>query len=81
VPVEYELVRSISVLSTGLPGGKPAPTTTPPPATGRGSENYLEDNAQAWAMDPEGGYLRAGPRRSRRSSAQEELLVTLATPS
>jgi 3-oxoadipate enol-lactonase len=40
-----EVVRSISVLSTGLPGGTPPPTMTPPPASGRGSENYLEDNA------------------------------------
>ena len=45
-----------------------------------GLQPCLEDNVQAWAMDAEGGYARAGLRRTRRSSAQEELLVTLATP-
>jgi polyphosphate kinase len=46
-----------------------------------GLQPYLDDNAQAWVMDAEGGYARPAPRRARRSSAQEELLVALATPS
>jgi polyphosphate kinase len=41
---------------------------------------YLEDNCQAWAMRPDGGYELAKPRRGRRRAAQEELLVALATP-
>ena len=45
-----------------------------------GLQPYLDDNFQSWAMDPEGGYSRARPRRGRRRSAQEELLFTLATP-
>lgn len=40
-----EMVRSISLLSTGLPGFPPPPGPTPPPTTGRGSPNYLEENA------------------------------------
>jgi polyphosphate kinase len=45
-----------------------------------GLQAYLDDNCQAWAMTPEGGYERLKPRRRRRS-AQEELLYTLGTPS
>ena len=46
-----------------------------------GLQPYLDDNCQAWVMNPEGGYDRLKPRRGRRRAAQEELLFTLATPS
>ncbi|MGQ0547550.1 MAG: polyphosphate kinase 1 [Betaproteobacteria bacterium] len=46
-----------------------------------GLQAYLDDNCQAWAMAPDGGYERLKPRRGRRRSAQEELLFTLGTPS
>ncbi|MGH8720818.1 MAG: polyphosphate kinase 1, partial [Burkholderiales bacterium] len=46
-----------------------------------GLQPYLDDNVQSWAMDAEGAYTRARPRRGRPRSAQEELLFTLATPS
>jgi polyphosphate kinase len=46
-----------------------------------GLQPYLDDNCQAWVMNPEGGYELPKPRRGRRRSAQEELLFTLATPS
>ena len=39
---------------------------------------YLEDNAQAWAMQPDGSYERLQAKRGRRSAAQEELLAALA---
>ncbi|MGH8741096.1 MAG: polyphosphate kinase 1 [Burkholderiales bacterium] len=39
---------------------------------------YLEDNAQAWAMHPDGACELLKPRRGRRRAAQEELLITLA---
>jgi polyphosphate kinase len=46
-----------------------------------GLQPYLDDNAQAWVMNPEGGYERLRPRKGgRRRSAQEELLFTLAIP-
>ena len=46
-----------------------------------GLQPYLDDNCQAWDMATDGSYERQKPRRSRRRSAQEELLFTLATPS
>jgi polyphosphate kinase len=46
-----------------------------------GLQPYLDDNCQAWVMNPEGTYELLKPRRGRRRSAQEELLFTLATPS
>jgi polyphosphate kinase len=46
-----------------------------------GLQPYLDDNCQAWEMSADGAYERLKPRRSRRRSAQEELLFTLATPS
>jgi polyphosphate kinase len=46
-----------------------------------GLQPYLDDNAQAWVMNPDGGYERLRPRKGgRRRSAQEELLFTLAVP-
>ncbi|MDJ0656352.1 MAG: polyphosphate kinase 1 [Xanthomonadales bacterium] len=39
---------------------------------------YLKDNCQSWLMNPDGGYTRVTPGRSRRFSAQEELM-NLAT--
>src|ERR671914_1287590 len=45
-----------------------------------GLQPYLDDNCQAWVMNPEGGYERLKPRRGRRRSAQEELLFTLGVP-
>jgi polyphosphate kinase len=45
-----------------------------------GLQPYLDDNCQAWVMNPEGGYERLKPRRGRRRSAQEELLFTLGIP-
>ena len=46
-----------------------------------GLQPYLDDNAQAWVMNPDGGYERLKPRKGgRRRSAQEELLFTLAAP-
>jgi polyphosphate kinase len=46
-----------------------------------GLQPYLDDNCQAWVMQPDGAYEQLKPRRGRRRSAQEELLFTLATPS
>jgi polyphosphate kinase len=47
-----------------------------------GLQPYLDDNAQAWVMNAEGGYERLRPRKGgRRRSAQEELLFTLGVPS
>ncbi|HUQ26471.1 MAG TPA: polyphosphate kinase 1 [Burkholderiales bacterium] len=47
-----------------------------------GLQPYLDDNALAWVMNPDGGYERLKPRKGgRRRSAQEELLFTLAVPS
>ena len=46
-----------------------------------GLQPYLDDNCQAWLMNPDGSYELARPRRGRRRSAQEELLDTLAAPS
>jgi polyphosphate kinase len=49
--------------------------------TREGLQPYLDDNAQAWVMNPDGGYERLKPRKGgRRRSAQEELLFTLAVP-
>ena len=43
---------------------------------------YLEDNSQAWVMNPEGNYERLRPRRGTKGHvAQEELLALLASPS
>jgi polyphosphate kinase len=46
-----------------------------------GLQPYLDDNCQAWIMHADGAYERLTPRRGRRRAAQEELLLTLATPS
>src|SRR5438309_5812464 len=47
-----------------------------------GLQPYLEDNSQAWVMGPDGNYERLRPRRGAKGrSAQEELLLMLATPS
>jgi polyphosphate kinase len=47
-----------------------------------GLQPYLDDNTQAWILNPDGAYERLKPRRGgRRRTAQEELLFTLATPS
>jgi polyphosphate kinase len=43
-----------------------------------GLRPYLDDNAQAWLMDGEGGYRRAKASRGKRYSAQEELLSLLS---
>ncbi|MDW8469514.1 MAG: hypothetical protein RML56_11595 [Burkholderiales bacterium] len=43
-----------------------------------GLEAYLEDSAQSWLMNAEGGYERA-PRRGRARGVQEELLARLGT--
>jgi polyphosphate kinase len=46
-----------------------------------GLQPYLDDNSQAWVMNPEGVYERLRPRKGgRRRSAQEELLFTLGVP-
>jgi polyphosphate kinase len=45
-----------------------------------GLQPYLDDNCQAWIMHADGAYERLTPRRGRRRSAQEELLLTLASP-
>ena len=45
-----------------------------------GLQPYLDDNCQAWVMNPEGEYERPKPRRGRSRSVQEELLFTLAIP-
>jgi len=41
----------------------------------------LEDNCQAWEMRADGTYELLKPRRGKRRAAQEELLLSLATPS
>jgi len=41
---------------------------------------YLEDNCQAWEMRSDGTYELLKPRRGKRRAAQEELLLSLATP-
>jgi polyphosphate kinase len=41
---------------------------------------YLEDNCQAWEMRADGTYEPLKPRRGKRRAAQEELLLSLATP-
>jgi polyphosphate kinase len=46
-----------------------------------GLQPYLDDNSQAWVMGPDGTYERLRPRRAKARSAQEELLLALATPS
>jgi polyphosphate kinase len=47
-----------------------------------GLQPYFEDNSQAWVMGPDGNYERLRPRKGAKGrSAQEELLVMLATPS
>jgi polyphosphate kinase len=43
---------------------------------------YLDDNAQAWVMQPDGTYERLRPRKGAKGrSAQDELIALLATPS
>ena len=46
-----------------------------------GLHPYLDDNCQAWEMAADGSYEWQKPRRGRRRSAQEELLLSLAAPS
>jgi polyphosphate kinase len=41
---------------------------------------YLDDDCQAWDMQPDGSYLRAAPQGNRRYCAQERLLALLAPP-
>ena len=49
--------------------------------TREGLQPYLEDNTQAWVMAPDGNYERLRPRRGAKPrSAQDELLLALATP-
>jgi polyphosphate kinase len=43
-----------------------------------GLKPYLEDNSQAWEMDPQGHYEIRSPRRGKPQSAQEALLELLA---
>jgi len=43
-----------------------------------GIQPYLDDNAQAWIMQPDGGFKRRKPGRSKRQCAQVGLLKTLA---
>jgi polyphosphate kinase len=45
-----------------------------------GIEPYLKDNAQAWEMDPRGGYRRKAARRAKPAVAQALLLETLSQP-
>jgi polyphosphate kinase len=48
---------------------------------GEGLQPYLEDNSQAWVMHADGNYERLRPRKGAKGrSAQEELLLALATP-
>ena len=42
----------------------------------QGLEPYLQDNAQAWVLQPDGSYERAAPSHERHC-AQEELLEVL----
>ncbi|HYL88007.1 MAG TPA: polyphosphate kinase 1 [Burkholderiales bacterium] len=43
---------------------------------------YLEDNVQAWVMNPDGNYERLRPRKGAKGrSAQDELLAALSVPS
>ena len=46
-----------------------------------GLQSYLDDSAQTWVMNAEGGYERPASRRGRQRPVQEELLHLLATPS
>ncbi len=43
-----------------------------------GLKPYLADNAQAWAMRPDGTYERRGRGRGKKRAAQAELLAALA---
>ena len=43
-----------------------------------GLKPYLDDNAQSWIMDGDGGYRRMKPKRGARNAAQEELLSLLS---
>ena len=43
-----------------------------------GIQPYLDDNAQAWIMQPDGGFKRRKPGRSKRQCAQVGLLKHLA---
>jgi polyphosphate kinase len=45
-----------------------------------GLKPYLEDNTQAWEMQPDGSYRRCKPGRAKPRSAQAMLLRTLARP-
>jgi polyphosphate kinase len=47
---------------------------------GEGLTPYLDDDCQAWDMQPDGTYLRAAPQGSRAHCAQERLLALLAPP-
>ena len=44
-----------------------------------GLKPYLQDNTQAWDMEPDGGFKRAKRARGKGRSAQAELLALLAT--
>jgi polyphosphate kinase len=45
-----------------------------------GLKPYLEDNTQAWEMQPDGSYRRCKPGRAKPHSAQAMLLRALARP-
>jgi polyphosphate kinase len=44
-----------------------------------GLKPYLDDNTQAWEMQPDGTYRRRKRGRGRKRCAQAELLALLAT--
>ncbi len=44
-----------------------------------GLRPYLDDNSQAWEMDPEGQYHQRSPRQGKPVAAQETLLERLAS--
>jgi polyphosphate kinase len=45
-----------------------------------GLKPYLQDNSQAWEMQPDGTYRRCKPGRAKPHSAQAMLLKLLARP-
>jgi polyphosphate kinase len=45
-----------------------------------GLKAYLEDNVQAWEMQPDGNYVRSKRGRNAARSAQRGLLKLLAVP-
>ncbi|HET6492872.1 MAG TPA: hypothetical protein VFG44_07860, partial [Burkholderiales bacterium] len=44
-----------------------------------GLKPYLEDDSQAWEMDPDGNYQVKTPRRGKSVSAQDTLIEMLAS--